>query len=585
MTNTTEQDSFPRNRPAKPLPFELVQHVGIFFEEKLYTQALTLLLSILTSSGVADTPTYIPSPQHLAVAATFLVHPSTTTRAKTMEEEEAPSASLQLLHLTKALVGSTAAGFDSAFAFTHFESSRRGRQRRADDEPPTHENSKPLNLDLGQSASVWSRAEDFWHAVGWAFNCSVRHRERWHRWQLWLELMCEVLEEDWAERVRQQRHHDDTAEHTATDAPRRRTTTTKKKKNSSNEFLKASLIFRYISDGAGSYGRHRRILRAIFADGGSSACAEFREVFHNELKPLKRDTQAVKKRGVEVNIDEEQFGDYLIDDEDEDEDDNDVSEPSTSTSATPVESAAPRRPVRQTKRPRRGRPSKDATGSNDDAVSTAPSPSPSAAANYALDDGSLLGGLPALALRQRLLHLLSEVSEAVPDAFVNLEDLYQLFVENIRHLPLPVFQAFVSPTALPSFSPAALTTLCEVLLFRMRESAAPDTAEMYLTQAKLEHCFLPYAASTPSIVDNAKVSIALESLLLLLADNHMLTVTPQLQEAVQVGVLARVDRVQVESKKSQANRQREEVEWNWLLESGERLMYLVKELLAAPVPV
>ncbi|KAG2418168.1 hypothetical protein HFD88_001269 [Aspergillus terreus] len=576
MTNLTESASLPPNyRPAKSLPFELVQHTGIFFEEKLYTQALNLLLNILASSAVADTPTFIPSPQHLAVAATLLVHPSTTTRAKTAEEEEAPSIALQLLRLTNSLVGPVAADFGSAFVFTHFDSSRRGRQRRAEDEHPTDGNIKPLNLDLGQSASIWSRAEDFWHAVGWAFNCSVRHRERWAAWQLWLEFMCELLEADWSERVKLQRLHDETASEDA--ATTSSGNTRKKKKNRDKQILKESMIFRYISEGAGGYGQHRRILRAIFADGGAGAVSEFREVFHNELKQLKRDQQNIKKREVEVNIDEEQYGDYLTDDDDEDDDDNNNNtndDPSETSTSTPAESAS-KRPVRQTKRPRRGtRPSRDPSA-KDDAVAATPSP----AAAYALDDASLLGGLPALALRQRLLHLLSEVSEKLPDAFIGLENLYHLFVENIRHLPLPVFQAFVSPAVLPHFSPAAQTTLCEVLLFRMRESAAPDTDELYLTQAKLEHCFLPYAASTPSIADNTKVSIALESLLILLADNDMLKITPQLREAVEAGVLNRVDRVQVETKKSLANRQKEDVEWSWLLESGDRLMYLVNDLL------
>ncbi|KAL5359491.1 hypothetical protein BJX96DRAFT_58562 [Aspergillus floccosus] len=583
MTNLTEPASSPSNyRPAKPLPFELFQHIGIFFEEKLYTQALTLLLNILASSAVANTPTFIPSPQHLAVAATLLVHPSTTTRAKTAEEEEAPSVALQLLRLTKSLVGPVSADFGSAFVFTHFDSSRRGRQRRAEDEHPADGNTKPLNLDLGQSASIWSRAEDFWHAVGWAFNCSVRHRERWDAWQLWLEFMCEILEADWSERVKQQRLRDETAGEGAATVS---TGNTRKKKNSDKQILKESMIFRYISEGAG--GRHRRILRAIFADGGAGAVSEFREVFHNELKLLKRDKQNVKKREVEVNIDEDQYGDYLTDDDDdEDDDDNNNNnnnnnnninindDPSETSTSTPAEPAS-KRPGRQTKRPRRGtRPSKDPSA-KDDAIAAAPS----LAAAYALDDASLLGGLPALALRQRLLHLLSDVSDTLPDAFIGLENLYHLFVENIRHLPLPVFQAFVSPAVLPHFSPAAQTTLCEVLLFRMRESAAPDTNELYLTQAKLEHCFLPYAASTPSIADNTKVSIALEALLMLLADNDMLKITPQLREAVEAGVLNRVDRVQVETKKSLANRQKEDVEWSWLLESGDRLMYLVNDLL------
>ena len=55
---------------------------------------------------------------------------------------------------------------------------------------------------ISDADSVWQRAEDFWHVVGWAFRCSVLHPERWERWQIWLQFMCNVLEDDWKERER-----------------------------------------------------------------------------------------------------------------------------------------------------------------------------------------------------------------------------------------------------------------------------------------------------------------------------------------------------------------------------------------------
>ncbi|THC94645.1 hypothetical protein EYZ11_005867 [Aspergillus tanneri] len=508
-----------------------------------HTQALDLLLNILTSSTELPTSVFVPSPQHLAIAATFLVHPSTTTCAKTIEEEEAPNASLRLLRLTNTLAGPISANFRLAFSFTHFESSRQGRRRHEHD---SDDDMKPLNLHLGQSSSVWSRAEDFWHAVGWALNCSVLHRERWQRWQTWLEFMCEVLEDDWNERIRL---------HTSTEQGA-------EKGGDDSKILKDSLILRYITEGTGGYGRNRRILRAIFADGGSGSVNEFREVFHKELKQRKRGGENVKKREVEVNIDEEQYGDYLANDDD----DEDGSSPGQTDNTT----AKAKRPTRQSKRPRRGTRSKDAHAhANNDAQTT----------THTNGDVALFGGFPSLALRQRLLHLLSSVSQHLPKCFVSLEELYHLFAENIRHLPLPTFQALVSPSILPYFSSAAQTTLCEFLLFRMRESHAADSDEQYLNQTKLVRCFLPYAANTSSITDNAKISITLESLLMLLAESDMLTVTPELQGAVQTGILARADKAQAESKKSQNSRKYEDVEWCWLLESGERLMFLVNEIL------
>ncbi|KAE8145261.1 hypothetical protein BDV25DRAFT_144819 [Aspergillus avenaceus] len=540
MAMTDQEASSPLYRPPRPLPFELIQHVGIFFEEKLYTQALNLLLNILTTGTVFPTPVFVPTPQHLAVAATFLVHPSTTTRAKSAEEEAAPIASLRLLRLTNTLVGPVAANLGAAFAFTHFEASRHGRRRRAEDEHLSDDDSKLVNLDLAQSASVWSRAEDFWHVVGWAFNCSVLHRERWEPWQTWLEFMCEVLEDDWNERLRMSERQHTSSESADEDV---------------SGILKTSLVCRYITETAAGYGRNRRILRAIFADGGSTSVNEFREVFHRELKKPKQEdkNKNTKKREVQVNIDEEEFGDYLNDDEESSDD------PDSTT----------KRPTRQTKRPRRG-----TRGAKTNDASDAQSP-----VTCALSDVSSYGGFQSLALRQRLLNLLSNVSQALPETFISLEELYHLFAENVRHLPLPVFQSFISPTALPYFHPSARTTLCEFLLFRMREHAAPDTDEEYLNQTKLEQCFLPYAASSTSAIDNAKMSFILETLLMLLANSDMLTVTPELKEAVEEGIEARAHKAQTESKRSQNSRKAEDAEWSWLLESGERLRFLVDEIL------
>ncbi|KAK1142574.1 hypothetical protein N8T08_007550 [Aspergillus melleus] len=544
-----EEAPLPSYRPVKPIPFELIQHSGIFLEEKLYTQALDLLVNILATATETPTPVFAPLPQHLAVAATFLVHPSTTTRAKTAEETEAPNASLRLLRLTNTLAGPVSANFGRAFSFTHFESSRRGRRRHEHD---SDDEMKPLNLDLGQSASVWSRAEDFWHAVGWAFNCSVLHPERWKRWCTWLEFMCEVMEDDWEERKRlhsASTKKEEEGEKSSKDGPK---------------ILQDSLIVRYIDEGSAGYGKNRRIMRAIFADGSTSSVNEFREVFHKELKELKQPkgaTENTKKREVEVNINEEMYGDYLNNDNDDGGSSQDETDPKTTKGS--------KRPTRQTKRPRRGTRSKPDPSANEDTQTAA----------HLHGGVDQLGSLPSLALRQRLLHLLSTVSQHLPASFINLEELYHLFVENIRHLPLPIFQALVSPSVLPKFLPAAKTTLCECLLFRMRESGAPVTDEEYLNQAKLEQCFLPYAASTASIVDNAKVSVALESLLILLADNNLLKVTPELQDAVEEGIKARAGKTQVETRRSQNSRKLESIEWSWLIESGERLRFLVYEIL------
>ncbi|PWY88543.1 hypothetical protein BO70DRAFT_427308 [Aspergillus heteromorphus CBS 117.55] len=525
MTVPTSQEALrPLYRPARPVPFELAQHASIFLEEKLYTQGLNFLLNILTSGTVASTPALVPPVQHLAVAATFLVHPATTTRAKTAEEEEAPHAALRLLRLTNTLVGPIASKLGPAFSFSHLEISRHGGRRRADDTPVrgdlSADDARPLNLDLGQSQSLWSRAGDFWHAVGWAFNCSVLHHERWARWQVWLEFMCDVLESDWNERTRH-RHRDKT-----------------KEQDPSLQILKDSLIFQYIDEASAVYGRNRRIVRSIFADGGSTSSNEFREVFSHELKhAAKTDSANGKKR-----------------------------------SAQRPQSPRPRPRHQHARRPYGG--SAPSTG-----IIVPINEIPTKHIPYMHGDVGFFGGMRSLALRQRLLHLLSTVSEFLPEDFTPLEDLYHLFAENIRHLPLPIFQAFISPTVLPSFSPAAQTTLCEFLLYRMRETAAPTSDEEYLNQGKLVQCFLPYSANTSSTSDNAKISIILESLLILLADSSMLTSDPALDRAVRDGIDARARKSQRESRRDDGSQFADHIEYTWLAESAERLLFLVDEFL------
>jgi hypothetical protein len=590
-------------RAVEPLPFELFQHTGIFFEEKLCsctsttrtnrvadlfqsptpdTQALNLLLATLASGTASSGKVTSPSPQHLAVAATFLVHPSTTTRARSAEEKEAANVALRLLRLTNTLIGPRGAKFGIAFSFTHFESSRHGGRRRAADDTHTSTElasdvTKPLNFDLGQSASLWSRATDFWHAVGWAFNCSVLHPERWERWQVWLQYMCEVIKDDWDERmkifteqeVQRTKTQDGVPPGQVEEKGKRRL-----KKEDGLGVLRESLIFQYIVTGSVGFGRNRRILRSIFADGSPASVSEFREVFSKELKPLKSDKAAknTKKREVEVNIDKDEYGDYLSRG-DVTDDENDA----TDTNKDPSRPPSPSSKVRRSKRTRRGtKTAADASGSVNAVDSTGGAEQVAPTQHIGLSN---LGGLDSLALRQRLLSILTVVSERLPNNFISLDDLYHMFIENIRPLPLPIFQALVSPYVLPGFSPAAQTTLCEKLMWEMIESAAPGSEELYLTQTKLEQCFLPFGAATTSVVDNAKISILLESMVMLLANSNELSLSPSLREALMQGIQARVDKAQDEIRRNQNSRNMEPLEWAWLLESGERLIFLLEAVL------
>lgn len=548
------------------------------------TQALNLLYNTLASGTFASQKALIPLPQHFALAATLLVHPSTTTRAKSAEHKEAAHAALRLLRLANTLVSPRDAQLDQAFSFEHSQISRSGRRLLGEDSGnhgnlPSEGKIKWRDLDVARESSLWSRAEDFWHVVGWAFNCSVLHPDRWERWQIWLQFMCETIDDDWKQREAEyeqiQKRKKQEAKDLPSEPPDRDGSMKTMTKNDDLNIFRESMIFQYISANP-PYGRNRRIIRAIFAEGSSTSVNEFRQIFNNELKPLKSDQNAgqAKKRDRNVNIDKGEYGDYLSEDESE-EDINTSTGPSIPTSRSGSPPAGGTK-TRRTKRTRRG--TRNAT----DPSSTTPGSVRATTDQNTLTQHSggvsPIGGLDSLSLRKKLLSMLSQVSEKIPQSFMPIDDLYHLFVENIRPLPLPIFQAFISPYVLHAFSPAEQTSLCELLLFCMLESSATPSNEQRLKQDILERCYLPFAASTASAVDNAKVSMLLEALIMLLANEEMLSVTPSFKEALENGILHRADRAQDEMRRSQAARDKEPLEWCWLVESGERLNYLVELL-------
>lgn len=320
--------------------------------------------------------------------------------------------------------------------------------------------------------------------------------------------------------------------------------------------VRASLIWSYISQSSGGGGHHRRILRSIFASGTTKSVNEFGEVFKNELTEPKKEEERIKKREVDVDVEAEVYGDYMARDEDEASEEDQVNGAGY---------------VKRTRHASLRRVTPKASMSSMNSAFDE--------ADQSAEDGAaLLGGNDSLELRIRLLQLLSDVSLRLPDDFVTGNELYTMLVEFIRPLPLATFQAIISPSAVPDlFSTDAQTTLCEFLLTRsLLEAAAPETDEPYLRQSKMEECYLPFAATSSSVVDNAKVSICLETLLRHLLMAKKLTARPALDFAIQDGILNRCGKAGEGGGKSASARRREETAWQWLFESGERLSDILK---------
>lgn len=91
-------------------------------------------------------------------------------------------------------------------------------------------------------------------------------------------------------------------------------------------------------------------------------------------------------------------------------------------------------------------------------------------------------------------------------------------------------------------------------------SSPPSSYDDDLTQEVLEKCYLPFAANTTSLVDNAKVSLLVEALLRLYAHDAglPLDVTPALRRAVDQGIQAREAKATRDRRKKPGGRMDEE---------------------------
>ena len=452
--------------------------------ENIDCQALNLLTALLTSASAASVqiPVILPPSQHLALIATLAVHPTLTTRARTLDKIQASNLALQYLQLILKHVGPLQGNLHDAFAFTgQGIPSRRGGRRRA-----TGEEASPIDgvfgrisNELANTGSLWACAENFWHVVGWCCNCSVLHKKRWERWSAWLSYMIDVLEADWEAR----------------------------ESTSENDTNAKSLIIKYIDSGRVASGGERKIVRAIFANGRPKSVAEFSEIWKNETKELKKDADVHKAEKIDIDADD--YGDYMDDEAEADLED------SASDRSSP------------------------ARDMNSNQVDSIP------------DTAGSLGGMESIHIRVRLLSLLSRVSASEPDAFITLQALYDMYLDQLRSLPIPAFFLIMSPPSLQPFVSAAASTLTQYVLLSLIDASAPLPPSDTLSQDILVTNYLPFPANRNSIVENTKVSLCIETLLRIL-DTHPelgLSWTPELHEAAEAGIKARISKAKKKQNK------------------------------------
>lgn len=261
------------------------------------------LLSDLIITGAAhpereNRGVIAPLPLHIELVSCLLVHPRYTSQAPPDERTELASRSITYLRNLLAILGPVNARLDEAFSLTSetTRTSRRGKITAGTDDgtsgSETDESSEHMKGIIANKGRLRKCAKDFWHIVGWVFNCSVRHPKRWKYWKVWLGYMLDVLDADWQERDRldledpvfqaRLRHDPDAL--------------------CEFNLLRKSLLVQYLSEVQGRSSPLKRILRSVFADGSPESLKEFPEVFASETREVRHTGQKRKR--------EDQFGDY-----------------------------------------------------------------------------------------------------------------------------------------------------------------------------------------------------------------------------------------------------------------------------------
>jgi hypothetical protein len=472
--------------------------------DDLDTCALNLLNSLLGSGASTRAvggakPVPVPPASHLALINTLIIHPLQTTRADKPELLEVSSLALDYLRSLLTVVGPVHADLRTAFQFVATprygrRNAFRGRDYDADSDmtdPDSDGDQDRLQGRAANEGALWACGQDFWSTVGWAFNCSALHSQRWRYWKAWLDYMLDVLEYDWDERARIDR-----------DAHERGGMVGEQPVASRRD----SLLVSYMNQKNGRQSGNKAILKALVADGSSISSSTFPEVFDRELRGPKTQSKKRKRERI-LDLENDKFGDYF----DDESISSGVSEPPTP------------------QKPHQKRPS---------------------SRTHATFGATMSGLAESVPLRLRLFGLVS----AAMDRFSTpneVGDLYDDFSVAMKQLPLPIFSAFVSQRWNP-LSQACHISLCQGLFalllpssYKHPRKVDPDAdANGVLSMPILEHCYVGYPANTVMIEDNAKLSLVVESAIQLLWASGVLKYTDSFAEAVEAGIAAREAKVQ-----------------------------------------
>ncbi|KAH7082940.1 hypothetical protein BKA63DRAFT_460864 [Paraphoma chrysanthemicola] len=383
----------PQRRPTKQASYELCNHAKAYLEGGQFASGFDFLYSLLAVGTSISTPAqpyigFLAPPAYIALAASLIVWPKITTKTRSKESKKGSDAALRYLRCVHTTIdGPAYPTIRKAFSFPEEHTRRRApahRSAAASLSPEPSGDVERLSGDAANADNVWTRAEDFWQLVGWAFNCSVRHQKRWHRWRLWLQTILDFLEADWDFCVKRSEVTED-----------------------NEAILQESLAWHYIIGSASSANRgaRRRMVKAILARASPESLKDFPEIWKDETAGPPRKTKDDTHVG-KVDFETGDMGDYDSDAEMQDASQNVDEESSSSSTEEDGSIGGVRAAVKA------------------------------------------LGGIDAIDLRQRLIALLTQVAANLPTEFTTLSDLFDNILEDFTQLPTIMFGTLLSTSRL-----------------------------------------------------------------------------------------------------------------------------------------
>ncbi|KAL9054874.1 MAG: hypothetical protein Q9162_003907 [Coniocarpon cinnabarinum] len=495
------------------LPPELYEHCVILLEEKMYADAetLTTLQSLISPSNPIPA---LPPPPFISLLATCarLSDITDSTKCGFVDAflfRRAHDSSLQGSlpshgNRYKRRKGS------GVIDLTHSSSSAASSGATSPNSTES-EGQTRLNNALASRGSIFHAAEGFWHVVGWAFNCSIHHPQRWLYYRKWLNFMIEILQSEL-----------DTGGQIHPPP--------------------ANLGHLYLREvNASTAAGLRTILRAILADGSETSLSEFHEIWPNETKPPKENNpKKLRWSRNQVNLDEGKFGDYW-DDDLEDDLEGDVT-----IKIEGGEGAA--RTSGRTQR-RRGKyhvnmdldHGLERTAEDEKQTKAMPNSSNS------IED---FGGIDSVVLRRRLLGWLAAFLRRHPATAsrTGMYDFLNLTAEFLRPLPSPVFTSLIATTPTitgeqPDMDEITLSRLhMAVLNILLLNDKIPVYSDTFPTQKQLQTFYLSLTTKTSYLDDLAKTAITIESLARLLSRNGMLSDAAELTDAINRSIAIRTEK-------------------------------------------